>query len=147
VSQVFKLLDTTDRANHDDRVKIAAEVLARLGNHDVGRMQELMEDSATYQVEGTQGFSGLFEGREEIHRHLTQLVEWHDEFDLLEIEDWLVGDTSVACIAFAQAQGENQIHRSRELFLFGFWNGTLIGRFTVFFFDEGSSERFSRLDQ
>jgi ketosteroid isomerase-like protein len=140
---MFKLRNMTDSENQNQRVKIAGEFLERLANHDIDRMQDLMEDAATYQVEGTQGFSGVFQGREEIRRHLTQLAdEIHDTFDLLKLEDWLVGDTYVACVALVQMQREAQIYRSREMFLFGFWNGSLIGRFTVFFFDEGAPQRF-----
>jgi ketosteroid isomerase-like protein len=140
---MFKVRKAPDTENHNGRVKTAGEFLEYLGDHDIERMQELMEDSATYQVEGTQGFSGIFEGRDEIQRHLTQLADQiHDTYDLLKLEDWLIGDTYVACVALVQMQREAQIYRSRQMFLFGFWNGNLIGRFTVFFFDEGAPERF-----
>jgi ketosteroid isomerase-like protein len=148
VSPLVDIHNAIDTKKDDSRTKTAGEFLECLGNRNIERMQELMEDSATYQVEGTQGFSGIFEGREEIRQHLAQLADRiHDTFDLLKVEDWLVGDTYVACIALVQMQREAQIYRSREMFLFGFWNGALIGRFTVFFFDEGAPARFLWPDQ
>jgi ketosteroid isomerase-like protein len=140
--------DSTALQTGNARLEVAREFLQCLGAHNVDRMQELMEESATYQVEGTDGFSGIFQGRQEIAQHLTQLADRiHDTFDLLKLEDWLVGDTYVACVAVVQMQRQAQIFRSREMFLFGFWSGTLVGRFTVFFFDEGASERFLWPDQ
>jgi ketosteroid isomerase-like protein len=111
--------------------------------NDFDTAAELLSPQATYSVPGHGPISGAFHGRAEITRHLTRLLELtKGTLDVLKWDDWMMGESHLAVLRYAQAQSNGRIYKGHQLFLVAFDPGDLLADIQVFFEDQDAIDRF-----
>jgi ketosteroid isomerase-like protein len=94
-------------------------------------------------VPGQNKLSGVFHGPDEVRRHLATLVEISGgTFEILKWMDWMVGETHITALQYAQAQRESRIYRGHHLFLLESDSDDLLSDIKIFFEDQSAADRF-----
>jgi ketosteroid isomerase-like protein len=103
----------------------------------------LLAPSVVCTVPGQSKLSGVFHGPDEVRRHLATLVELSGgTFEVLEWMDWMVGETHITALQYAQAQRESRIYRGKHLYLLESDADNLLSDIKVFFEDQAAVDRF-----
>ena len=83
----------------------AQRFLVGLANNELDEVVHLLSDQVVYTVPGHMPISGTFRGPDQVKEHLNQLLAFsRSTFDVLKWVDWLVGETHVAVLQYAQIQ-------------------------------------------
>jgi hypothetical protein len=94
-------------------------------------------------VPGQSKLSGVFHGPDEVRRHLVTLVELSGgTFEALKWMDWMVGETHMTALQYAQAQREARIYRGFHLYLLESDSDDLLSDIKIFFEDQSAADRF-----
>ena len=92
---------------------------------------------------GTIRLSGVFHGPDEVRRHIVKLIDFsRGTFEVLKWMDWMIGDTYIAVLQYAQAQTHGRIYRGHHLYLLEFDPNDLLSVIKVFFEDQAAADRF-----
>jgi ketosteroid isomerase-like protein len=103
----------------------------------------LLSPNVVYTVPGTSQISGVFHGPEEVRRHIVKLIELsRGTFEVLKWMDWMVGETHISALQYAQAQGHGDIYRGHHLYLLESDSDDRLSSIKVFFDDQAAAERF-----
>jgi ketosteroid isomerase-like protein len=103
----------------------------------------LVAPNVIYTVPGNSQISGVFRGPEEVRRHIITLIEVsRGTFEVLKWMDWMVGETHISALQYAQAQRHGGIYRGHHLYLLESDPDNLLSRITVFFEDQAAADRF-----
>ena len=103
----------------------------------------LLSPNIVCTVPGQSKLSGVFHGPDEVRRHLAVMVELSGgTFEILRWVDWMIGETHIAALQYAQAQREARIYRGHHLFLLESDSNDLLSDIKVFFEDQAAADRF-----
>ncbi len=103
----------------------------------------LLSPDVVCTVPGQNKLSGVFHGPAEVRGHLASLVEISGgTFEILKWMDWMVGETHITALQYAQAQRQSRIYRGHHLFLFESDSNDLLSDIKVFFEDQSAADRF-----
>ena len=104
---------------------------------------QLLSPHVVYTVPGHSRVSGVFRGPEEVRRHIVKLIEFsRGTFEVLKWMDWMVGETHIAALQYAQAQTHSRVYRGHHIYLLEFDPDDLLSVITVFFEDQAAADRF-----
>jgi ketosteroid isomerase-like protein len=104
---------------------------------------ELLSPDVVYSVPGHNELSGVFHGPDEVKRHIAKLIDFsRGTFEVLKWVDWMIGDTHITVLQYAQAQTHGRIYRGHHLYLLEFDSDDLLSVITVFFENQGAADRF-----
>jgi ketosteroid isomerase-like protein len=103
----------------------------------------LLSPNVVYRVPGNSQISGVFRGPDEVRHHIVRLIELsRGTFEVLKWMDWMVGETYISALQYAQAQRHGGIYRGHHLYLVGSDPDDLLSSITVFFEDQAAADRF-----
>ena len=103
----------------------------------------LLSPNVVYTVPGHHQLSGVFHGPDEVRRHMATLVDYSKgTFEVLKWLDWMVGETHMAALQYAQAQNTGRIYRGHHLYLLKSDSDDLLSDIRVFFEDQAAADRF-----
>ena len=103
----------------------------------------LLAPNVVYTVPGHHKLSGVFRGPDEVRRHIAALVDYsRGTFEVLKWMDWMVGESHIAALQYAQAQHEARIYRGHHLYLLESDSDDLVSDIKVFFEDQAAADRF-----
>jgi ketosteroid isomerase-like protein len=104
---------------------------------------QLLSPGVVYTVPGRHRLSGVFRGPDEVRRHIADLVDFsRGTFEVLQWIDWLVGESHVMAIQYAQAQHAGQIYRNHHLYLVESDADALVTDIKVYFEDLSAADGF-----
>jgi ketosteroid isomerase-like protein len=104
---------------------------------------QLLSPNVVYTVPGNNQLSGAFRGPDEVRRHIVKLIEFsRGTFEVLKWMDWMVGETHISALQYAQAQGHGDIYRGHHLYLLESDPDDLLSSIKVFFEDQAAADRF-----
>jgi hypothetical protein len=102
-----------------------------------------LSPDVVYTVPGHSQISGVFRGRDQVRRHIAQLIELSSgTFEVLKWMDWMVGETHMTALQYAQAQGRGSIYRGHHLYLLESDADDLLCDIKVFFEEQAAADRF-----
>jgi hypothetical protein len=103
----------------------------------------LLSPNVVCTVPGQNKLSGVFHGPDEVRGHLATLVEYAGgTFEVLKWLDWMVGETHMTALQYAQAQSGARIYRGKHLYLLESDSDDLLSDIRVFFEDQAAADRF-----
>jgi len=103
----------------------------------------LLSPNVVYTVPGHHKLAGVFRGPDEVRQHIAALVDYSkDTFEVLKWMDWMVGETHITALQYAQAQSEARIYRGHHLYLLESDSDDLVSDIKVFFEDQAAADRF-----
>jgi ketosteroid isomerase-like protein len=106
----------------------------------------LLSPNVTYTVPGNSQISGVFRGPDEVRHHIIKLIELsRGTFEVLKWMDWMVGETHISALQYAQAQSHGGIYRGHHLYLLESDPDDLLSNIKVFFEDQAAADRFFSL--
>jgi hypothetical protein len=130
-------------STHPDRLDKAQLFLTHIGRGDFIQAIDLLSENVTYRAQGNNALSGLFNGRDAVIRHLTELVErTKGTFEAFKWEDWMIGQHHVAGLSSIHAQSYGRIYKGRSCTVLGFTMADEIDHLTVYFEDQDAIDRF-----
>lgn len=104
---------------------------------------QLLSPNVVYSVPGHNQLSGVFHGPDEVRRHIVKLIDFsRGTFEVLKWMDWMVGESHIAALQYAQAQSHGGIYRGHHLYLLESDPDDLLSVIKVFFEDQGAADRF-----
>ncbi len=104
---------------------------------------ELLSADIVYSVSGHSRLSGVFRGRDEVRQHIVNLIDFsRGTFEVLKWMDWMIGETHITVLQYAQAQTDGRIYRGHHMYLVEFDPDDLLSAITVFFEDQAAADRF-----
>ncbi len=110
---------------------------------DLDDAVHLLSPNVVYTVPGHHKLSGVFHGPEEVRSHIAALVDYSKAtFDVLKWMDWMVGETHIAALQYAQVQNAHRIYRGHHLYLLESDSDDLLSDIKVFFQDQEAADRF-----
>src|ERR1700722_2660774 len=99
----------------------------------------LLSPNVVCTVPGQNKLSGVFHGPDEVRSHLATLLEYSGgKFEILKWMDWMVGETHITALQYAQAQREARVYRGHHLFLLESDSDDLLVDIKVFFEDQAA---------
>jgi ketosteroid isomerase-like protein len=102
----------------------------------------LLAPEVIYTVPGHSPLAGVFRGPAEVDAHIGRLFSaTSGTFEVLQTVDWLVGQTNVAVIQFAQAQAGGVVYRNHHMFVFEADRHDLLTNIWLFFQDLDEIDR------
>ncbi len=103
----------------------------------------LLSPNVVYTVPGNSQISGVFRGPDEVRRHVVKLIEISKgTFEVLKWMDWMVGETHISALQYAQAQSHGAIYRGHHIYLLESDPDDLLSSIKVFFEDQAAADRF-----
>jgi ketosteroid isomerase-like protein len=103
----------------------------------------LLAPDVVYSVPGNSPLSGVFHGPEEVRRHIVKLLDFsRGTFEVLKWIDWVIGETHVAALQYAQAQTHFHVYRGHHIYLVEFNQDDLLSAINIFFEDQAAADRF-----
>jgi ketosteroid isomerase-like protein len=103
----------------------------------------LLAPDVVYSVPGNSPISGVFHGPEEVRRHIVKLLDFsRGTFEVLKWIDWVIGETHVAALQYAQAQTHFHVYRGHHIYLVEFNQDDLLSAINIFFEDQAAADRF-----
>ena len=110
---------------------------------DLGDAVSLLSPDVVYTVPGHHKLSGEFHGPDEVRRHIAALVDYaKGTFEVLKWVDWMVGETHMTALQYAQAQNSSRSYRGHHLYLLESDSDDLLSDIKVFFEDQAAADRF-----
>jgi ketosteroid isomerase-like protein len=104
---------------------------------------ELLSPDVVYSVPGRSKLSGVFRGRDEVRRHIVKLLDFtRGTFEVLKWMEWMVGESHITVLQYAQAQAHGDIYRGHHLYLLESDAEDRLSSIKVFFEDQAAAERF-----
>ncbi len=104
---------------------------------------ELLSPHIVYSVSGHSRLSGVFRGPDEVRQHIVNLIDFsRGTFEVLKWMDWMIGETHITVLQYAQAQTDGRIYRGHHMYLLEFDTDDLLSAITVFFEDQAAADRF-----
>jgi ketosteroid isomerase-like protein len=104
---------------------------------------QLLSPHIVYSVPGHSRLSGVFHGPDEVRRHIVKLIDFsRGTFEVLKWIDWMIGESHIAALQYAQAQTNGRIYRGHHIYLLEFDPDDLLSAITVFFEDQAAADRF-----
>ena len=104
---------------------------------------ELLSPHVVYSVPGHNRLSGVFHGPDEVRRHIVKLIDFsRGTFEVLKWMDWMIGESHITALQYAQAQTHGRIYRGHHLYLLEFDPDDLLSVIKVFFEDQAAADRF-----
>src|SRR5271170_6735917 len=98
---------------------------------------QLLSPHVVYSVPGHSRLAGVFHGPDEVRRHIVKLIDFSQgTFEVLKWTDWMIGETHIAALQYAQAQTRGRIYRGNHIYLLEFDPGDLLSVIKVFFEDQ-----------
>ncbi len=126
-----------------DGLANARRFLLSYSTNHLDDVVHLLSPHVTYTVPGRMAISGVFHGPEEVREHLSRLLEFSlSTFDVLKWVDWLVGESHVAALQYAQIQAHGSIYRGHQLFVVEVDGHDQLADIRVFFEDQEAAQRF-----
>ena len=108
---------------------------------------KLLSPHVVYSVPGHNRISGVFHGPEEVRQHIVKLIDFsRGTFEVLKWLDWMVGESHITTLQFAQAQSDGRIYRGHHIYLLEFDPDDLLSVINVFFEDQAAADRFFAYD-
>ncbi|MGH9096178.1 MAG: nuclear transport factor 2 family protein [Acidimicrobiales bacterium] len=103
----------------------------------------LLSPNVVFTVPGHHKLAGVFHGPDEVRRHLSALVD-HSKgsFEVLKWIDWMVGETHITALQYAQAQNAGAIYRGHHLYLLESDSDDRLSDIKIFFEDQAAADRF-----
>ena len=121
----------------------AQRFLVGLANNELDEVVHLLSDQVVYTVPGHMPISGTFRGPDQVKEHLNQLLAFsRSTFDVLKWVDWLVGETHVAVLQYAQIQAHGSVYRGHHLYVVEVDYHDKLTQIRIFFEDQAAAERF-----
>jgi ketosteroid isomerase-like protein len=103
----------------------------------------LLSPNVVYTVPGHHKLSGVFHGPDEVIRHIAALVDYSKRtFEVLKWMDWMVGETHMTALQYAQVQNDARIYRGHHLYLLESDADDRLSDIKVFFEDQAAADRF-----
>ena len=103
----------------------------------------LLSSNVVFTVPGHHKLSGVFHGPDEVRRHIAMLIDYSKgTFEVLKWVDWMMGETHMTALQYAQAQNAGRIYRGHHLFLLESDSDDLLSDIKVFFEDQAAADRF-----
>lgn len=103
----------------------------------------LLSPNVVYTVPGHHKLSGVFQGRDEVRRHIAKLVDYSNgTFEVLKWMDWMLGESHITALQYAQAQNAGSIYRGHHLYLLESDSDDRLSDIKVFFEDQPAADRF-----
>ena len=103
----------------------------------------LLAPNVVYTVPGRGPTAGVFRGPAAVHEHVVELFRLTSgTFEVLKWVDWLVGQSHVAALQFAQAQGNGVIFRTHVVYIVETDQDDLLSSIQVFFGDQSDADTF-----
>jgi ketosteroid isomerase-like protein len=110
---------------------------------DPGDIALLLSPDVVYTVPGSHRLAGVFRGPDEVMDHIARLIDYSNgTFEVLRWVDWMVGDTHITALQYAQAQNAGRIYRGHHLYLLETDTDDRLSDIKVFFEDQRAAERF-----
>jgi ketosteroid isomerase-like protein len=107
----------------------------------------LLSPNVVYTVPGNSKISGVFRGPDEVRHHIVKLIELsRGTFEVLKWMDWMVGETHISALQYAQAQSRGVIYRGHHVYLLESDPDDLLSSIKVFFEDQAAADRFFSSD-
>jgi len=107
---------------------------------DVAR---LLSPNVVFTVPGRHKLSGVFHGLDEVRSHIAMLVDYSKgTFEVLKWMDWMMGETHMTALQYAQAQSTGRIYRGHHLYLLESDPDDRLSVIKVFFEDQAAADRF-----
>jgi len=114
---------------------------------DLDEAVRLVSPDVVYTVPGNNLISGVFRGPDEVRGHIVKLIEFSQgTFEVLQWMDWMVGESHISALQYAQAQGHAGIYRGHHVYLLEFDPDDLLSDIKVFFEDQAAADRFFSWD-
>ena len=115
-------------------------------SYSVSRVEDavrMLSPDVVYTVPGKSPISGVFHGPDEARGHILKLIELsRGTFEVLKWMDWMVGDTYMAALQYAQAQNGGGIYLGTPIYLLESDPDDLLSSIKVFFEDQAAADRF-----
>jgi ketosteroid isomerase-like protein len=112
----------------------------------LGEAASLLSAEVVYTVPGQSPMAGVFHGRADVREHLTKVLGLaNGTLDVLKWVDWMVGESHVAALQFAQVQGRGMIYRGHHLYLVQTDSDGLLSDIKMFFEEQEEADRFLSL--
>jgi hypothetical protein len=125
------------------RLVNARRFLMSFTTNQLDDVVNVLSPEVTYTVPGRSALSGVFHGPEEVRQHLAALMAFSNRtFDVLKWVDWMVGESHVAALQYAQVQGHGMIYRGHHLFVVQSDHNDALVDIRVFFEDQEQANRF-----
>ncbi len=103
----------------------------------------LLSPTVAYTVPGNSQISGVFHGPDEVKHHIVKLIQLtRGTFEVLKWMDWMVGETHISALQYAQAQSRGVIYRGHHVYLLESDSDDLLSSIKVFFEDQAAADRF-----
>ncbi|HWE70736.1 MAG TPA: hypothetical protein VG205_10250 [Acidimicrobiales bacterium] len=103
----------------------------------------LLSPNVVYTVPGHHKLAGVFHGPDEVLRHVAALVDYaKGTFEVLKWMDWMVGESHITALQYAQAQNAGSIYRGHHLYLLESDADDRLSDIKVFFEDQPAADRF-----
>ncbi len=103
----------------------------------------LLAPDVTYTVPGRSVMSGVYHGPAEVRQHLARLYEFSKRtYEVLKWVDWMLGESHVAALQYAQVQGHSEVYRGHHLFLIESDRNDALSDIKVFFENQEGANRF-----
>jgi ketosteroid isomerase-like protein len=104
---------------------------------------QLLSPHVEYSVPGHSRLSGVFHGPDEVRRHICDLIDFsRGTFEVLKWMDWMIGETHITALQYAQAQAGGGIYRGHHVYLLESDPNDLLSVIKVFFEDQPAADRF-----
>ena len=104
---------------------------------------QFLSPHVVYSVPGHNRISGVYHGRDEVRQHIVNLIDFSQgTFEVLKWMDWMIGETHIGAIQYAQAQTQGRIYRGHHIYLLEFDPDDLLSTIKVFFEDQAAADRF-----
>jgi ketosteroid isomerase-like protein len=103
----------------------------------------LLSPNVVYTVPGDHKLSGVFHGPDEVGRHIAALVDYSKgTFEVVRWMDWMLGETHITALQYAQAQHGGRTYRGHQLYLLESDPDDRLSDIKVFFEDQKAADRF-----
>ena len=103
----------------------------------------LLSPHVVFTVPGHHKLSGVFHGPDEVRSHIAMLVDYSKgTFEVLKWLDWMMGETHMTALQYAQAQNAGRIYRGHHLYLLESDSDDLLSDIKIFFEDQAAADRF-----
>jgi hypothetical protein len=126
-----------------NRLATAQRFLLNIGHPNIEQAIGALTPQVTYRVPGRHGLAGTIVGRDEVARHLSDLVDQTlGTFDAVKWDDWLIGEHYVAGLAQIHVQRNGRLFSGRVVYTVKFNSADLIEAVEIFVEDERSFSDF-----
>jgi ketosteroid isomerase-like protein len=127
----------------DKQSAVAQAFFQRLFRGDIATAVEDLDPKVTYKVPGSHQLAGTFKGPEAVAGHVQNLLrETHNTLDVIQWEDWMIGENDLAGLVRFRVQRNRAISTFRAIFLVTMSSDDKISSIEVFFDNQAEVERF-----